>query len=64
MYLPTLVISGTTYPTTGDGTGKWKTLPMITGLANGTYDVILNYTNVYDKTGTTIYTGGLVINST
>lgn len=30
MYDVSLVISGTTYQTTGDGTGKWKTLPMIT----------------------------------
>lgn len=64
MLLPTLVISGTTYPTTGAGDGKWKTLPIITGLVNGTYNVTVNYTSIYGKTGTTIYTGGLTINAT
>lgn len=30
MFQVNLVISGITYTTTGDGAGKWKTLPMIT----------------------------------
>jgi len=56
-----LVISGITYATTGDGQGRWKTLPIITGLTNNTYNVTVNYTNIYGKTGSTIYTGGLII---
>ena len=64
MLLPTLVIGGITYPTTGDGTGKWMTLPMLTGITAGTHDVTLNYTNVYGKTGTVTYTNALTVNIT
>ncbi|MBU0626502.1 hypothetical protein KKG31_03800 [Patescibacteria group bacterium] len=61
MYDVSLVISGTTYPTTGDGTGKWKSLPLSPALADGVYDVTLNYTNIYTKTGSRTYTSGLTI---
>ena len=60
----TVVISGYTINTTTDGPGKWKTVPFTTGLANGTYNVTINYSNIYGKTGTVTYTWGLVINST
>jgi hypothetical protein len=46
----TVVISGYTIKTTTDGTGKWKTVPFTTGLANGTYNVTINYSNVYGDT--------------
>lgn len=59
-----LVINDNIYPTTGVGNGKWKTLPMMSWLADGTYNVTLNYTNVYGKAWTTAYTNWLVINST
>ncbi|EKD25486.1 MAG: hypothetical protein ACD_80C00046G0013 [uncultured bacterium (gcode 4)] len=56
-----LIINGTTYATTGSTGWKWQTLPMITGLANGTYNVTVNYTNVYGNTWSTIYTAWLTI---
>jgi len=37
------------------------TTPMSTGLANGTYNIIVNYTNIYGKTGTVTYTNELTI---
>lgn len=60
------VISGVVLSTTGTnaGTGKWRTLPYSTGFADGTYDVTLNYTNIYGKTGTLIYTNALTISTT
>gem|GEM_PF-4114919 len=42
--------------TMSDGPGRWKTVPFTTGLANGTYNVTINYSNVYGKTGTVTYT--------
>ena len=57
----TVVISGYMINTMSDGPGRWKTVPFTTGLANGTYNVTINYSNVYGKTGTVTYTWGLVV---
>lgn len=50
-----LVISGVTYPVTNNQDGTWQALS-IGPFASGTYDVQLNYMNVYGKTGMIYYT--------
>lgn len=64
-YLPgtTLTIDGNVIATTGDGPGRWKTVPFTTGLADGSYDVTLNYTTVYGQKGTEEYINWLIVNA-
>lgn len=52
----TLTISGNTYSTTGDGPGKYKTLPLSPILSPGTYNVTMTYADIYGVTGTKVYT--------
>ena len=52
-----LTISGTTYPATNNQNGT-RTATGIS-VAYNTYDVQLNYTNVYGATGLLMYIGGL-----
>jgi hypothetical protein len=54
-------INGTDYPATNNQNGTW-TIPSTGPFASGTYDVTLNYTNVYGATGSTTFTNALTIN--
>jgi len=56
-----LTIDWTTYPTTGISGNKWMTLPILTWLAAWIYDVTLNYTSVYGKTGSFVTIWWLII---
>ncbi len=55
-----VTISGTTYTGTNNQDGTW-TVSAIWPLSSGTYDVQLTYMNVYGKTGSTLYTSGLIV---
>lgn len=50
-----LTIDGTTYPATNNQNGT-RTASDVGALASGTYNVQLNYMNVYGKTGSATYT--------
>ncbi|MDD3262834.1 MAG: Ig-like domain-containing protein [Candidatus Absconditabacteria bacterium] len=56
-----VVIDGNTYPATNNQDGT-RTVNGAGPFASGTYDVTLNYTNVYGATGSTIFTNALTIN--
>ena len=57
----TLTISGRTIQVTDAWSWRWKTVPFATWLSVGTYNVTLNYMNVYGKTWSITYTSWLII---
>lgn len=57
-----MILNGNTYTTTNYQNGIRKANIINPSIPWGTYNVTLNYTNIYGRTGTTTYTNGLIVN--
>lgn len=57
-----MVLNWNTYTSTNYQNGIRKTNIINPNIPGGTYNVTLNYTNIYGRTGTTTYTNGLIVN--
>ncbi|HCY21313.1 TPA: hypothetical protein DIC40_05735 [Patescibacteria group bacterium] len=57
-----MILNGNNYSATNYQNGTRKTNIINPNVSAGTYNVTLNYTNIYGRTGTITYTNGLTVN--